>query len=56
MTPVAQRVRWPQFAPYVNNGFDEYMSWYHGLIVKLEKRLSQEPLVSRELHLVEDPG
>jgi hypothetical protein len=41
VTPVAQRVRWPQFAPYVNNGFNEYMSWYHGLIVKLEKRLSQ---------------
>ena len=41
VTPVAQRVRWPQFAPYVNNGFDEYMSWYHGLILKLEKRLSQ---------------
>jgi hypothetical protein len=41
VTPVAQRVRWPQFAPYVNNGFDEDMSWYHGLILKLEKRLSQ---------------
>jgi len=41
VTPVAQRVRWPQFAPYVNNGFDEYMSWYHGLILKMERRLSQ---------------
>jgi len=41
VTPVAQRVRWPQFAPYVNNGFNEYMSWYHGLVLKLEKRFSQ---------------
>jgi hypothetical protein len=41
VTPVAQRVRWPQFAPYVNNGFDEYMSWYHGLVLKLEKRFAQ---------------
>ena len=40
-TPIAQRVRWPNFAPYVNNGFDEYMSWYHGLDLKLEKRYSR---------------
>jgi hypothetical protein len=41
VTPVATRVRWPQFAPYVNNGFDEYQSWYHGLVLKVERRLSQ---------------
>jgi len=40
-TPLAQRVRWPGFAPYVNNGFNEYMSWYHGLDLKLEKRFSR---------------
>ena len=40
VTPLATRVRWPTFAPYVNNGFDEYMSWYHGLITKVEKRFS----------------
>ena len=39
-TPIAQRVQWPTFPPYVNNGFDEFMSWYHGLDLKLEKRVS----------------
>jgi hypothetical protein len=40
ITPLAQRVAYPNFAPFVNNGYNEYMSWYHGLVVKLEKRYS----------------
>ena len=38
VTPIAQRVPYPNFAPFVDNGFNEYMSWYHGLVLKLEKR------------------
>ena len=41
VTPIAQRVPYPNFSPFVDNGFDEYMSWYHGLVLKLEKRYSQ---------------
>jgi hypothetical protein len=41
VTPIAQRVKYPNFAPFVDNGFNEYMSWYHGLVLKLEKRLSE---------------
>lgn len=40
-TPIAQRVKWPNFPPYVNNGFDEFMSWYRGLDLKLQKRYSR---------------
>jgi hypothetical protein len=41
VTPIAQRVKYPNFTPFVNNGFNEYMSWYHGLVLKLEKRYSR---------------
>lgn len=41
VTPIAQRVPYPNFAPFVDNGFDEYMSWYHGLVLKLDKRYSE---------------
>ena len=41
VTPISQRVKYPQFSPFVNNGFNEYMSWYHGLVLKLDKRYSR---------------
>jgi hypothetical protein len=40
-TPVATRQRWPLFAPFNQGGYDEAMSWYDGLAVKLEKRMSR---------------
>jgi hypothetical protein len=40
-TPLQTRQKWPQFAPYANGGYDEGMSWYDGLGVKLEKRMSK---------------
>jgi len=40
-SPLAGRLQWPAFPPYVNNGFDEYMSWYHGVDLKVEKRYSR---------------
>lgn len=35
------RQRWPDFPPYVNNGFNVFPSWYHGLSVMLRKTYSQ---------------
>jgi hypothetical protein len=40
-TPIQTRQRWPQYAPYAQGGYDESMSWYDGLSVKLEKRMSK---------------
>jgi hypothetical protein len=41
ITPIAQRVPYPNFSPFVDNGFNEYMSWYHGMVLKLEKRYAR---------------
>jgi Carboxypeptidase regulatory-like domain len=38
--PVSLRVPNPNFPPYVNNGFDEFMSWYDGLSLKVRKEYS----------------
>jgi hypothetical protein len=39
--PVSARQKYPQFPPYVNNGYNGYRSWYNAMSVKLEKRMSQ---------------
>jgi hypothetical protein len=39
--PVLDRVRWPNFPAYVENGYNEAMSWYDGLSLKLEKHTSR---------------
>jgi Carboxypeptidase regulatory-like domain len=41
ITPYQTRQPWPAFPPFVDNGFDEYMSWYDGLGLKLQKRYSR---------------
>jgi Carboxypeptidase regulatory-like domain/TonB dependent receptor len=38
--PIAARQIRPQFPPYINNGYNEFPSWYDGVSLKLEKRLS----------------
>ena len=38
--PISARQKDPQFPPYVDNGFNVFPSWYHGLSLKLTKRLS----------------
>lgn len=38
--PISARQRDPQFPPYVDNGFNVFPSWYHGLSLKLSKRMS----------------
>lgn len=38
--PISQRVPDAAFPPYVNNGFDEYMSWYDGLSLQVRKEFS----------------
>jgi hypothetical protein len=38
--PIAARQVRPQFPPYINNGYNEFPSWYDGVSFKLEKRLS----------------
>jgi hypothetical protein len=40
-TPIQTRQRWPQYAPFPEGGYDEGMSWYDGLSVKLERRMSR---------------
>ena len=39
-TPVASRQLYPQFAPYVLNGFNEFSSWYDGGALRIDKRMS----------------
>jgi hypothetical protein len=38
--PYSSRQPYPQFAPYVLNGFNEYGSWYDGLAVRVQRRYS----------------
>jgi outer membrane receptor protein involved in Fe transport len=40
-TPIQTRQRWPQYAPFPQGGYDEAMSWYDGLSLKLERRMSR---------------
>jgi hypothetical protein len=39
--PFRERQRWPQFPPYIVNGYNVFPSWYHGASLKLDKRFSQ---------------
>jgi hypothetical protein len=39
--PYPDRQRWPQFPPYVMDGYREFQSWYDGLSMKLQKRESK---------------
>jgi hypothetical protein len=39
--PLPSRQKWPNFPPYVENGYNEGMSWYDGLSLKLEKHTSR---------------
>ena len=39
-TPVATRQLYPQFAPYILNGFNEFSSWYDGGALRVDKRMS----------------
>jgi hypothetical protein len=34
------RQRWPNFPAYIMNGYNEFSSWYDGLSLNLEKRIS----------------
>ena len=34
------RQKYPDFPPYVNNGFNQFPSWYNGLTVELRKKTS----------------
>jgi hypothetical protein len=38
--PFANRQIYPQYAPYVLNGYNEFPSWYDGGSLRVEKRLS----------------
>lgn len=38
--PISARQIRPQFPPYINNGYNVFPSWYDGVSLKLEKRLS----------------
>lgn len=38
--PVANRQLYPQFAPFILNGFNEYGSWYDGAALRIDKRMS----------------
>jgi hypothetical protein len=38
--PIAARQNYPNFPPYIDNGYNGYSSWYDGVSVKLEKRWS----------------
>jgi hypothetical protein len=40
-TPIAQRTPWPDFPPFVDNGYDEYKSSYNGLATQLNQRYSR---------------
>lgn len=39
-TPIATRQIYPQFSPFVANGFNEFNSWYEGGALRVEKRFS----------------
>jgi hypothetical protein len=39
-TPVASRQMYPQFAPFVQNGFNQYSSWYDAGALRVDKRFS----------------
>jgi hypothetical protein len=39
-TPVATRRLFPEYSPFVQNGFNEFNSWYHGGVVRMDKRFS----------------
>jgi hypothetical protein len=39
--PISARQKYPNFPPYIDNGYNGYSSWYDGFSVKLEKRWSQ---------------
>ena len=39
-TPLAERTQYPQYAAYIDNGYNGFMSWYNGLTGKLQKRYS----------------
>lgn len=38
--PIANRQLYPQFAPFILNGFNEFSSWYHGGAFRVDKRMS----------------
>jgi hypothetical protein len=38
--PVTSRQLYPQFAPFILNGFNEYSSWYDGGALRVDKRFS----------------
>ena len=38
--PVASRQLYPQFAPFIQNGFNEFASWYDGGALRIDKRFS----------------
>jgi hypothetical protein len=38
---IASRTQNPQFPPYISNGYNEFNSYYDGLSLKLDKRLSK---------------
>ncbi len=38
--PITARQLRPQFPPFINNGYNEFPSWYDGASFKLEKRFS----------------
>jgi hypothetical protein len=39
--PISARQKYPNFPPYIDNGYNGYSSWYDGVSFKLEKRWSQ---------------
>ena len=39
-SPVASRQLYPQFAPFVQNGFNQYSSWYDAGALRVDKRFS----------------
>jgi hypothetical protein len=39
-TPLADRQTYPQYAPFIDNGYNGFMSWYDGLTAKIQKRYS----------------
>jgi hypothetical protein len=38
--PYQNRQKYPDFPPYVNNGYNKFPSWYNGLSLELRKRTS----------------
>ena len=39
--PISNRQLYPQFSPYVLNGFNEFPAWYDGGSLRIEKRFSR---------------